>query len=142
MLKSIKVRDYMTRNLVTFRADTELFTAIKRLQEHRISGAPVVNKHGGLIGMLSEEDCLRALLSGAYYEAIGGTVETYMKRNVETLCPETDIISVAQRFLSGDQVRFPVIKDDRLVGLISRSDALRAMREFAQNNAINDDDDD
>lgn len=43
MLKSIKVRDYMTRHLVTFRSDTDLFTAINRLLEHRISGAPVVD---------------------------------------------------------------------------------------------------
>ena len=41
MLKSIKVRDYMTRNLVTFRPDMNLFTAINRMLEHRISGAPV-----------------------------------------------------------------------------------------------------
>lgn len=52
MLKSIKVRDYMTRHLVTFRSDTDLFTAINRLLEHRISGAPVVDSQGHLIGLL------------------------------------------------------------------------------------------
>ena len=74
MLKSIKVRDYMTRHLVTFRSDTDLFTAINRLLEHRISGAPVVDSQGHLIGLLSEGDCLRGILSGAYYESVGGTV--------------------------------------------------------------------
>lgn len=85
MLKSIKVRDYMTRHLVTFRSDTDLFTAINRLLEHRISGAPVVDSQGHLIGLLSEGDCLRGILSGAYYEAIGGTVSTYMTTEVETV---------------------------------------------------------
>ena len=47
MLKSIKVRDYMTRNLVTFRPEMNLFTAINRLLEHRISGAPVRRCAGG-----------------------------------------------------------------------------------------------
>ena len=132
MLKSIKVRDYMTRHLVTFRSDTDLFTAINRLLEHRISGAPVVDSQGHLIGLLSEGDCLRGILSGAYYEAIGGTVSGYMVTDVETISPEVDIIEVSQRFLRGRLGRIPVIEDGRLVGQISRSDVLRAVKEFAQ----------
>ncbi|UTW09099.1 CBS domain-containing protein [Pseudomonas benzenivorans] len=132
MLKSIKVRDYMTRHLVTFRSDTDLFTAINRLLEHRISGAPVVDSQGHLIGLLSEGDCLRGILSGAYYEAIGGTVSGYMNTEVETISPEVDIIEVSQRFLRGRLGRLPVIEDGRLVGQISRSDVLRAVKEFAQ----------
>jgi CBS domain-containing protein len=132
MLKSIKVRDYMTRHLVTFRSDTDLFTAINRLLEHRISGAPVVDSQGHLIGLLSEGDCLRGILSGAYYEAVGGTVSTYMTTEVETVSPEADIIEVSERFLRGRRRRLPVIEHGRLVGQISRCDVLRAVKEFAQ----------
>lgn len=132
MLNSIKVRDYMTRHLVTFRAETDLFTAIHRLLEHRISGAPVVDDQGELIGLLSEGDCLRGILSGAYYEAIGGTVGTYMTRTVETVSPETDIIDVSERFLRGRRRRMPVVEGNRLIGQISRSDVLRAVKAFAQ----------
>lgn len=132
MLKSIKVRDYMTRHLVTFRADTDLFTAINRLLEHRISGAPVIDSQGHLIGLLSEGDCLRGILSGAYYEAIGGNVGTYMTTEVETTSPEADIIEISERFLRGRRRRMPVIEDERLIGQISRSDVLRAVKEFAQ----------
>ena len=107
MLKSIKVRDYMTRRLVTFRSDTDLFTAINRLLEHRISGAPVVDSQGHLIGLLSESDCLRGILSGAYYEAIGGTVSSYMTTQVETVTPEADIIELSERFLRGRRRRMP-----------------------------------
>lgn len=132
MLKSIKVRDYMTSHLVTFRADTDLFTAINRLLEHRISGAPVVDGQGRLIGLLSEGDCLRATLSGAYYESIGGTVSDYMSRDIECISPEASVIEVAERFLQGKLGRMPVIADGRLIGQISRSDVLRAAKEFAQ----------
>ena len=132
MLKSIKVRDYMTRHLVTFRSDTDLFTASNRLLEHRISGAPVVDSQGHLIGLLSEGDCLRGILSGAYYEAIGGTVSTYMTTAVETVSPEADIIELSERFLRGRRRRRPVIENGRLVGQISRHDVLRAVKEFAQ----------
>ncbi len=134
MLKSIKVRDYMTRHLVTFRSDTDLFTAINRLLEHRISGAPVVDSQGHLIGLLSEGDCLRGILSGAYYESVGGTVTVsgYMTTEVETISPEADIIEVSERFLRGRRRRFPVVEHGRLVGQISRHDVLRAVKEFAQ----------
>jgi CBS domain-containing protein len=132
MLKSIKVRDYMTVHLVTFRSDTDLFTAINRLLEHRISGAPVVDSQGHLIGLLSEGDCLRGILSGAYYEAVGGNVSSYMNTEIETISPEADIIEVSERFLRGRLGRLPVVENGRLIGQISRSDVLRAVKEFAQ----------
>ncbi|MFI8744701.1 CBS domain-containing protein [Pseudomonas sp. NPDC077186] len=132
MLKSIKVRDYMTRHLVTFRSDTDLFTAINRLLEHRISAAPVVDSQGHLIGLLSEGDCLRGILSGAYYEAIGGNVNAYMTAEVETISPEADIIELSERFLRGRRRRLPVVEDGHLIGQISRHDVLRAVKEFAQ----------
>ena len=122
----------MPRHLVTFRSATDLFTAINRLLEHRISGAPVVDSQGHLIGLLSEGDCLRGILSGAYYEAIGGTVSTYMTTAVETVSPEADIIELSERFLRGRRRRMPVIENGRLVGQISRHDVLRAVKEFAQ----------
>lgn len=77
-------------------------------------------------------DCLRGILSGAYYEAIGGNVGTYMTRVVETVSPETDIIDVSERFLRGRRRRMPVVEDNRLIGQISRSDVLRAVKAFAQ----------
>ncbi|UQY33217.1 CBS domain-containing protein [Pseudomonas fulva] len=132
MLKSVKVRDYMTRHLVTFHADTDLFTAINRLLEHRISGAPVVDGQGRLVGLLSEGDCLRGILQGAYYEATGGSIASYMTTAVETTSPEADIIEVAERFLKGRRRRFPVVEGGKLVGQISRHDVLLAVKEFAQ----------
>jgi CBS domain-containing protein len=92
----------------------------------------VVDSQGHLIGLLSEGDCLRGILSGAYYEAVGGTVSTYMTTEVETVSPEADIIEVSERFLRGRRRRLPVIEHGRLVGQISRCDVLRAVKEFAQ----------
>jgi CBS domain-containing protein len=132
MLKSIKVRDYMTRHLVTFRSDTDLFLAIDRLLEHRISGAPVVDSQGHLIGMISDGDCLRGILSVAYYDEVGGSVSGYMSTQVETISPEADIIEVCQRFLRDKRRRFPVVEEGVLVGQISRRDVLRAVKAFAQ----------
>jgi len=132
MLKSIKVRDYMTLHLLTFRSDTDLFTAINLLLEHRVSGAPVVDSQGHLIGLLSEGDCLRGILSGAYHEEVGGNVSAYMTTELETISPEADIIEVSERFLRSRRRILPVVENDRLCGLIGRHDVLRAVKEFAQ----------
>lgn len=132
MLKSIKVRDYMTRHLVTFRPEMDLFTAINRLLEHIIVSAPVVDSAGHLIGMLSESDCLRAILAGAYFDDAHGTVGGYMTPALDTIDADASIIEAAETFLRGKRRRLPVLENGRLVGLISRHDVLRAVKEFAQ----------
>ncbi len=135
MLKSIRVRDCMSHHLVTFRSDTDLLDAIDRLLEHHISGAPVVDSQGHLIGMISEGDCLRGVLSGACREGAGGSVSGYMSTQVESISPEADIIDLCQRFLRDKRRRFPVVEDGRLVGQISRRDVLRAVKAFARHEA-------
>ena len=103
MLKSIKVRAYMTRHLVTFRPEMDLFTAINRLLEHTIASAPVVDSEGYLIGMLSESDCLRAILAGAYFDDAHGTVGNYMTSALDTIDADDDIIEAAETFLRGQR---------------------------------------
>jgi hypothetical protein len=85
MLKPIQVRDYMNRHPVIFRPETDLFTAIEWLLRHRISGAPVVDAQGHLIGLLSKGDCLRAVLQGAYYESSGGSIDGHDRFGRERL---------------------------------------------------------
>ena len=132
MLKSIKVRDYMTRGLITLKPDMELFFFISLLQKNRISGAPVVDENGHLIGVLSEGDCLNAIIKDIYYEEAGGRVSEYMSTEVETIGPDEDIIDIAIDFNKKRKRRFPVIEDGRLVGQISQRDILRAVLEIAQ----------
>ncbi|NWL79773.1 CBS domain-containing protein [Pseudomonas taiwanensis] len=132
MLKSIKVRDCMTRHLVTFRSDTDLLLAIERLLEHRISGAPVVDSQGHLIGMLSEGDCLRGILFGTHDEAAIGSVSKCMSTRLETVSPDADIIDICQRFLRDKRQRFPVVEEGVLIGQVSRRDVLLAVKGFAR----------
>ena len=126
-IKSCLVKDYMTKTLVTFKRDTNILDAIHTLVEHRIAGAPVVDDAGNLVGMLSELDCLKVALQAGYYGEYGGPVADYMTGDVMTVNAEMSIVDLAQRFLDSRYRRFPVTDNNRLVGQVSRRDALRAL---------------
>jgi len=133
MLRSVKASDYMARDLVTFTPDTDLFIAIRQLLHRKVSGAPVVNNEGLLVGMLSEVDCLRAILALTYHEEeFGGKVSQYMSQDICTIEYDADIIKVAESFIKNGLRRLPVVQHGRLIGQISRRDVLRAVEVFAQ----------
>lgn len=128
MLQSLSVKDYMTANLVTFSPDTDVLVAIQELLEHGISGAPVVDSHGNMVGMLSEKDCLKVALNAGYNEYMGGTISEFMTPSVTTVEAEASVLEVAKRFVDTPFKRFPVVHDNRLVGQISRRDVLKAIQ--------------
>jgi CBS domain-containing protein len=130
--KSGLVRDYMARHLVSFTPEMDVLDAIHELVRHRIAGAPVLDEHGELVGMLSELDCMKIALNAGYFGDRGGPVANYMSAGVETVDAEMSIIDLAQKFLDGSFRRFPVMKDNRLVGQISRRDVLRALEQIAK----------
>lgn len=127
MLQSVSVKDYMTGSVTTFKPDQEVMEAIHTLVERRISGAPVVDKRGNIIGMLSEKDCMKVALNAGYHDIWGGKVEEFMTGNVISIDAETSILEVAKMFIESPFKRYPVVSDNRLVGQISRHDVLKAL---------------
>jgi CBS domain-containing protein len=123
------VADFMTTSLVTLAPDMEVNRAVAILLENGISGAPVVDARGGLVGMISSKDCLRAALHASYHHDLGGVVADYMTKEVETLSADLDIFQAAERFIERSYRRFPVLREGRLAGQISRADLLRALSE-------------
>ena len=128
MLASLKVKDYMSANKCSFTADMDVLRAIHKMLESRISGAPVIDEHGNMIGFLSEKDCMQVALNAAYQQdGAAGRVSEFMSTSVDTLDVDTLIIDVAELFLKGSYKRFPVVMDNRLVGTITRQNVLRAL---------------
>lgn len=124
-----QIRHYMTRDLVSLTPDMEINRAMQVLLDHHISGAPVVDDKGALVGLLSKKDCLRAALHASYFREWGEMVSDYMAKDVQTLRGDMDIVEAATAFISSDFRLFPILSDGRLVGQISRSDILRALAE-------------
>jgi CBS domain-containing protein len=130
MSRPASAQDFMTANLITFTADMDVMEAVRILVEKRISGAPVVDQRGNLVGMLSEKDCLRVALSAGYHGDWGGRVEEYMNPNVECVDAQASVLDIAGKFIEGNYRRYPVLKDNRLVGQISRRDVLKALQSL------------
>ena len=134
MIQSIMVKNYMSASLVTFAPDLDVMNAIDVLVKNRISGAPVIDDHGNLIGLLSEKDCMKVAIQAGYYEELGGRVADYMTKNVITVESESSVLEVAKLFMEKGPRRYPVVEDNRLVGQISRRDVLRALTEMNSHN--------
>lgn len=121
----------MSGKLVTFSPQTDVLDAIHQLLLHRIAGAPVVDDQGNLVGMLTELDCMKIALTAGYHGERGGPVSEYMTTETETVDADLSIIDLAQKFLDTGFRRYPVMKDNRLIGQISRRDVLRALGHIA-----------
>lgn len=121
------VADIMATQLVTFTPDLNIHDAIRVLLDKRISGAPVVDTKGALVGVLSKKDGLKIVFSSQYHGDRGGPVSEYMSAPVQTLDADLDLVSAAQHFLDSHFRRFPVLQAGRLVGQVSRCDVLEAL---------------
>lgn len=120
-----KARDYMTGEVVVVTPEMDLIRAALVLLDRSISGAPVVDAAGRVVGILTEKDCFRVVFEARYHNDLCGPVSDYMTTTVETLDADTSMIEVLERFLRSRYRRFPVTSGGQLVGIISRRDALR-----------------
>ena len=127
------IKDVMATKLITFSPETLIGSAIQSFLENKISGAPVVDEKGNLVGMLSEKDCLWTLLESSYYNNLSGYVKDYMSTELTTINLYDSLSEVAQKFLDLRFRRFPVLENGKLVGQISRRDVLKAVSNLIKN---------
>ena len=129
-LDTVTVKDYMSDKLITFTPDTEVMTAINQLVRNHLSGAPVVDENGNIVGVLSEKDCLKVGVTAGYEGVAAGLVREYMMSKVITVDVGASLLEVAGMFIGSPFKRYPVTAGGRLVGQISRSDVLRAINDL------------
>jgi CBS domain-containing protein len=117
----------MSRGLVTLHPEMDVLEALRILVEERLSGAPVLDQIGNLVGILTERDCMRIALGAGYHSEDGGRVEHFMSREVVTVDAGTPVIELAERFAASNFRRLPVIEQGRVIGIISRRDVLKQL---------------
>ncbi len=129
---SISAKDFMTTKVISVAPETDLMGAMRLFLEHRISGAPVIDKRGELVGMLTERDCLQSVVTAGYHgESSGGSVAEFMTTDVVTVDATVSLLDIAQLFVTTAYRRFPVLVEGRVVGVISRRDVVRAVLDLA-----------
>ena len=130
MFHSHCVRDYMATKLITVTPEMEILRAACMLTENKISGAPVIDQNGKLVGILTERDYLQVVLDAGYYQNYGGQVKKFMSKDVITVSPDESIMTIAKRFMDHAHRRYPVLENNQLVGQISRRDVLRVLEKL------------
>jgi len=111
----IPVKEVMTTEVISFQEDTPVRDVAERLSSRHITGGPVVNGEGYVVGIVSEVDV---------FSKRGAMARDIMSPQVISITEDTGIDEAA-RLLAGERIRrLPVLKNGRLVGLISRSDVL------------------
>jgi len=127
-LQNILVKDYMSKEVITFHKSDSIFEVKRILLEKKISGAPVINKSGKLIGIISETDLMKQIVDSRYYNMPMSktTVSKYMTESVDSILPNETIFDAAEKFLKLKRKRFPVMVSNKILGIISRVDIIAA----------------
>jgi len=126
------MQDYMMRNPVTVDKDMDVYNAIQVILANQVSGVCVIDGENKLIGILSEIDCLRAILSSVYNESPrAGVVEEFMTSNIISVQLSDNIVDVAADMLKHKHRRRPVVDENGLLlGQVTCRQLLRAVQEF------------
>ncbi|GAB4513694.1 MAG: CBS domain-containing protein [Anaerolineae bacterium] len=149
----MKVSEIMTTEVHTVRPDTPVQEIVRIFRDHAISGVPVVDEKGNLVGIVTEMDLIRrharphapiyfpvldALIpirpERSYWETVRRILATtagdLMTSPVQTVTPDTDVADLAALMVDRGVNPVPVLDGGRLVGIVSRTDLLRVIEEF------------
>jgi CBS domain-containing protein len=131
---SYRVADVMSAEPVVIRPDTSLADAEAIFERHDFNGLPVVSSENRLMGVLTKLDLLKAFSFTpqakipAYDQIMRQPAERVMTRQPLTVAPDTPLTRVLQLMLDTRYKSFPVLAEERLVGIVAREDVIRALR--------------
>ena len=162
----MRAMDVMTTNVITVDPDTAVQALATLLSERGISGVPVVDKDGRLVGIVSEGDLLHRAETGTerrtqrrrsrwldtfaadqeaardYVKAHGRSVQEIMTREVISVSDTTELADIATLLETKRIRRVPVVRDGKLVGIVSRANLVRALAMMKNQPTIDADNDD
>ena len=123
----LPLKSIMTIGVITVKADTPIYEALYLLAKNKISGIPVVDDEEQVVGVLSEKDVLRILFDKKL--DVNSTVDDYMSRDTICFTEEDSAIDVCKFFIRSNIRRVPIVKDNKLVGIVSRADIIPLILE-------------
>jgi CBS domain-containing protein len=121
------VRDIMSRDCYRVSPETSITTLAQGLALHRLPGAPVVDTSDRLIGFISEQDVMGRVMDSIYHDDEAPLVKELMRHEVLSVSPNKSITDLAQEMLGAKPKVYPVVEQQRLVGIVTRRDILIAL---------------
>ena len=148
----MKARDVMTRTVVSIGPDATVLQAARLMLQHHISGLPVVDPNGALVGILSEGDFLRrretaperrrsrwleflmgpGKIASEYTHSHGQKVSEVMTDQVQTVDEDADLEAVVELMERHRIKRVPVTGGGKMTGIVTRSNLMHAMVSMAR----------
>jgi CBS domain-containing protein len=121
-----EIRTIMSTDVVSVKRDTPVREVIELLVAHDVTGLPVVDDNGTLVGIVTEKDIMGLLADG---QNISGRAEDYMTREVVCFDEEDDLIAVCECLVANHFRRVPILRWGKLAGIISRRDLIKYIIE-------------
>jgi predicted transcriptional regulator len=124
----------MRKNPLTINENANIVQAVELIVEYKLTGLTVTDDSGCVVGILSEIECLQAILTTIYNDgdAEQALVKDVMQTDVVSCAPSDGIVEVAQDMLSTRQRRRPVLVEGKLVGQVSSSNVIWALMEYSR----------
>jgi len=134
-----KAKELMNRNVITISRDEDVCEAMRMMALNNITGLPVVEDDGTLLGIITEKDILvllcNSLEEGKIDEPIG-KVGDFMTRNAVCFEPDDRLSDIVECLSLNSFRRVPILANGRLVGIISRRDVIRHLRDLQQQDEV------
>jgi CBS domain-containing protein len=130
----LEAKDIMTRNVVCIKKNIPVVDAIRLMSKNNITGIPVVEDDMTLVGILSEQDVLR--LFHTYDDEKDRTVNDFMTQPAIHFEEEEPLLDVCYCLRDNSIRRVPVTSNDKVVGVISRSDILKCILQLWDEDAL------
>ncbi len=137
MVRTAAVSECMHRSPLTISESASIAQAVQVIVDNKLTGITVVDERGTVVGVLSEIDCLKAILNSIYNDGDPDhrLVNEFMTTKLNTCTPSDSIVEVAQSMLETQQRRRPVLEDGKLVGQVSSGNVLWALMEYSRRKA-------
>jgi CBS domain-containing protein len=135
----LKAKELMNTRVITIGKDEDICEAIRMMALNNITGLPVIDDDGTLVGIITEKDVLVLLcnsLDSTKLDQAVGKVGDFMTSNVVCFEPQDDLSDIAECLSLNSFRRVPILDNGRLVGIISRRDVIRHIRDLQQQNEV------
>jgi CBS domain-containing protein len=121
-----EIREIMSTDVIRVRRNTPVHEVIELLAANDVTGVPVVNDDGTLAGIVTEKDIMGLLADG---HGVSGQAQDYMTHEVVSFDEDDDIIAVCECLVANRFRRVPILRQGKLVGIISRRDLIKYILE-------------